>query len=299
MNVSVQELIPENDADKDGENCHAEELLETGKNRWMARERIRISNRKLKIIMARQMMTTESLTERAGISRQRLYDIRKSKNIRPETANRIAKVLGVDVTEILEDEECMTERTYMERDMRMDNEKVEKMLNDMQKCCSQHRSFCKHFFSDKSCTDCRRAVQIAEAALEKMDCEEGLEQENENLGKTELICNSEGKWKRYDDKYDIIIRCKDEKEQKKAKEALMASHTWIPIGERVPEDDRYILLSFANCSLPAIGRYKGDEGGGAFYEGDSEKSCKSYGIYVNAWMELPEPYGEEEGTWGD
>ena len=41
------------------------------------------------------------------------------------------------------------------------------------------------------------------------------------------------------------------------------------------------------------------KGGGAFYEGDSEKSCKSYGIYVNAWMELPEPYGEEEGTWGD
>ena len=68
---------------------------------------------------------------------------------------------------------------------------------------------------------------------------------------------------------------------------------WIPIEERVPEDDRYILLSFANCSLPAIGRYKGDEWGGVFYEGDSEKSCKSYGIYVNAWMELPESYRGE------
>ena len=225
LNVSVQELIQEIDTDKDGENCNTEELLEVEGNRRMARERIRISNQKLGIIMGRQMMTTESLTEGAGISRRCLYAICKNKSIRPETAGRIAKVLGVDVTEILEDEDCMTERTYMEWDIRMDNEKVEKMLNDMQKCCSQHRSFCKHLFSDKSCADCRRAVQIAAAVLEKMDCKEGLEQENENPGKTELICNSEGKWERYDDKYDIIIHCKDEEEQKRAREALMDSRT--------------------------------------------------------------------------
>ena len=42
---------------------------------------------------------------------------------------------------------------------------------------------------------------------------------------------------------------------------------WIPITERVPDDDRYIMLSFANnYPLLAIGRYEG----GAFYEGDCD-----------------------------
>lgn len=65
---------------------------------------------------------------------------------------------------------------------------------------------------------------------------------------------------------------------------------WIPITERVPEDDRYIMLSFANFPLPTIGRCEG----GAFYEGDYDEPCSRYGFSVNAWMELPEQYREEE-----
>ena len=34
--------------------------------------------------------------------------------------------------------------------------------------------------------------------------------------------------------------------------------------------------------------------GGTFYPGDDEKSYSSYGIFVNAWMPLPEPYREEQ-----
>lgn len=64
---------------------------------------------------------------------------------------------------------------------------------------------------------------------------------------------------------------------------------WIPIEERVPEDDRYILLSFANFSLPAVGRYEKE----TFYEGDCEAPCSKYGFRVNAWMELPESYKGE------
>ena len=73
-----------------------------------------------------------------------------------------------------------------------------------------------------------------------------------------------------------------------------AQRRWIKITERVPEDDRYIMLSFANFSLPTIGRYEKDEQGGAFYDGDSDKSLNTYGLFVNAWMELPEQYREEE-----
>lgn len=42
--------------------------------------------------------------EAAGISRGTLCGAINGKNVRPETLGRIAKGLGVDVTEILEDE---------------------------------------------------------------------------------------------------------------------------------------------------------------------------------------------------
>lgn len=76
---------------------------------------------------------------------------------------------------------------------------------------------------------------------------------------------------------------------------------WIPVDERLPEivnedgSSDYILLSFDNFTLPAIGRYEEDEdGGGNFYEGDEEKSCLAYGLFVNAWAPLIRPYREED-----
>ena len=75
---------------------------------------------------------------------------------------------------------------------------------------------------------------------------------------------------------------------------------WIPIEDRCPDVDeygcsKYILISFANYSLPVVGRYQvDDEGGGNFYEGDDDKSLLSYGFFVNAWMDLPKNYDCED-----
>ncbi len=70
---------------------------------------------------------------------------------------------------------------------------------------------------------------------------------------------------------------------------------WIPIEKRLPEDNYYILLSFANLSLPLVGRYEKDSEGGAFYLGDCDEqdTCASMNLFVNAWMLLPEPYRTE------
>ena len=70
---------------------------------------------------------------------------------------------------------------------------------------------------------------------------------------------------------------------------------WIPVKERLPETDDYILLSFSNFSLAMVGRYEEDSDGGAFYLGDcdEEDTCISQDLFVNAWMPLPEPYREE------
>lgn len=69
---------------------------------------------------------------------------------------------------------------------------------------------------------------------------------------------------------------------------------WVPISERLPKPDKYILLSFSNYSGLVIGRYEEDDGGGAFYEGDSLTPLTQYDVFVNAWMPLPKPYREME-----
>ena len=67
---------------------------------------------------------------------------------------------------------------------------------------------------------------------------------------------------------------------------------WIPITEQTPENEGYILVSFENYTGLSIARYEEDDEGGSFYPGDDEDPFSKYGIYVNAWMPLPEPYRE-------
>lgn len=66
---------------------------------------------------------------------------------------------------------------------------------------------------------------------------------------------------------------------------------WIPVEEQLPEDGKYILLSFSNFSIPLIGRCEQDgDGGSTFYEGNDDEPLTKHDLYVNAWMPLPEPY---------
>lgn len=70
---------------------------------------------------------------------------------------------------------------------------------------------------------------------------------------------------------------------------------WRDINEELPDPGEYVLVSFENFTLPDIGRYETDsDGSGAFYPGDDDTSYASVGIFVNAWMPLPEVYRREE-----
>ena len=72
-------------------------------------------------------------------------------------------------------------------------------------------------------------------------------------------------------------------------------NNWIDINDRLPNPGEYVLVSFENVTLPDIGRYETDsDGSGAFYPGDDDASYASFGIFVNAWMPLPEIYRREE-----
>lgn len=94
---------------------------------------------------------------------------------------------------------------------------------------------------------------------------------------------------------DLMIQdLKEENRKLKEKIAELEKDKWIP-ADQPPEDDKYILLSFADFSLPLVGRYEGDEeNGGAYYVGDCDEddTCITNDLYVNAWQPLPEPYKE-------
>lgn len=62
-----------------------------------------IDDNKIAVAMARKRFTKTSLAEAAGMSRNRLNVILNSKKVTPVAVGRIAKALGVDVTEIIED----------------------------------------------------------------------------------------------------------------------------------------------------------------------------------------------------
>ncbi len=69
---------------------------------------------------------------------------------------------------------------------------------------------------------------------------------------------------------------------------------WIPTDESYPSDGRYVLLSFENFTLPVVGRYEEDaDGGGNFYAGDEDVPLVQQDLFVNAWMELPKVYRNE------
>lgn len=66
---------------------------------------------------------------------------------------------------------------------------------------------------------------------------------------------------------------------------------WIPMGERLPKEEEYVLVSFENFSLAMVGRFDVDkDGSGTFMIGDQDESFLQHDLFVNAWMPLPEPY---------
>lgn len=97
------------------------------------------------------------------------------------------------------------------------------------------------------------------------------------------------KLKDYEDSGFSPKQLKDYEEAGFSPEQLEESE-WIDVKSQLPEDNRYILVSFENYSLPDIGRYESKHDGGAFFPGDEDKSYVSFGLFVNAWMELPKPY---------
>lgn len=66
---------------------------------------MKINDVKFDIALANSGLTIGQAAERAGISRQRYATILNQKRVTPRAAGKIAKGVGVDVTEIIETED--------------------------------------------------------------------------------------------------------------------------------------------------------------------------------------------------
>lgn len=60
---------------------------------------------------------------------------------------------------------------------------------------------------------------------------------------------------------------------------------WTPVAEAVPDDDRYVLVSFGGKAVPAVGCYYLGE----WLDGCDENFCST----VKAWRPLPPDYIED------
>lgn len=66
-------------------------------------ENLRANRKKLELAMAMACMNTEDLQKSSEMPRPTLNNVISGRNVRPGTIGRVAKALGVDVTEIIED----------------------------------------------------------------------------------------------------------------------------------------------------------------------------------------------------
>ena len=113
--------------------------------------------------------------------------------------------------------------------------------------------------------------------------------------------NDDGTLREYKEPYATVdYATKEDFEFIKKAVEFYKKMQWIP-AENPPEVDEggcseCILLNFANAAAHEIGHYVVDkDGGGAYYiGGDGGLCCSSYGIFVDAWMPLPERYEEGE-----
>lgn len=67
--------------------------------------------------------------------------------------------------------------------------------------------------------------------------------------------------------------------------------TWIPVSERLPEDEQEILFSTKTGRVHS-GKYHDDDSANQWYS--HRDKCRAWNNVVKAWMPLPKPYEPQE-----
>ena len=118
-----------------------------------------------------------------------------------------------------------------------------------------------------------------------------------------LTIGDDGKATLYDNSYDITIHCDSQEEQDEVKRVLENVPHWIPVTERLPEEETDVLVTVNFLGLKRTHRNGWNEHiKESFYvevashiNGEWSSASDEYKIAkdrhkVLAWMPLPEPY---------
>lgn len=178
-----------------------------------------------------------------------------------------------------------------------------KRLNEADNMCRVNAERNRNFESMKYFQSLMFAMERAESIIgdiirSHMDEAKDINVNNANAPYITITLNENGVAEVYDDTYDVTVHCESEEEQERVVGILERYQGWIPVEdtEHTPENESYVLVSFSNFFLPDIARYEENDEGGTYYPGDDEKSYLNYGLFVNAWMPLPELYREDIKT---
>lgn len=85
-------------------NANARNIMqEKGANAQSGGDKVKVNKNKLYLAMARACMNSDEVYKTAELPRPTFNNAIVGRDVRPATVGKIAKALGVDVTEILED----------------------------------------------------------------------------------------------------------------------------------------------------------------------------------------------------
>ena len=113
----------------------------------------------------------------------------------------------------------------------------------------------------------------------------------QTLGITDMDCEkcgwysrTAGRCKRGSDFEDACCAIDD------APEVKPEPH-WIPVSERLPEDEQFVLATYKTTDRIHVCQYHEDGSRNQWYS--LNDMCRAHNNVVLAWMPLPEPYREE------
>ena len=125
-----------------------------------------------------------------------------------------------------------------------------------------------------------------------------------------LTIGDDGEATLYDDTYDITIHCESKEEQDEVRKALENIPHWIPVTERLPENNDPVNVTYVNHNpgnyyaevkdKPYAATAHFHKGQWYWYSCTTQDLLDEYGTWIpdlidkdveiTAWCELPEPY---------
>ena len=123
------------------------------------------------------------------------------------------------------------------------------------------------------------AMMMAIKALEQQTCEDAISREDALMALT-------GEWTESTDEliHRFIRRIR-------TLPSVKPQPKWIPVSERLPEDEQEILFSTKTGRVHS-GKYHDDDSANQWYS--HKDKCRAWNNVVIAWMPLPQPYEPQE-----